>query len=205
MNRQERVTVHNKQDRLQITSGVPKVGDIQEGVPVLRKTGEGLVRYTKYKNTLYKEVLGRAEVTPSLVASTVTQSMNTCIFIYGDYASRSADYYLYGAQLQQFSSDVGFAMHRGGSIVGHSTRLEIEAATSGNDVTLEVRINDTNQALLENVFLQSGGTGYKTAYVSITKGLVTFSAGDLIQVHATEDGDMGWDDVLGFVEVAFDA
>lgn len=60
MNRQERIGLHKKQERLQITSGVPKVGDIQEGVPVLRKTAEGLVRYTKYKNTLYKEVLDRA-------------------------------------------------------------------------------------------------------------------------------------------------
>jgi|TARA_Y100000310_G_scaffold21411_1_gene20717 hypothetical protein len=63
MTRQERITRklgHSKQERLQVTPGVPNLGDIQEGVPALRKTAEGLVRYTKYKNALYKEVLGRA-------------------------------------------------------------------------------------------------------------------------------------------------
>jgi hypothetical protein len=53
---------HTKQERLQISNGVPSVNDLRTGVPVVRSTPEGVVEYTRYNNALYKKVLDRAEI-----------------------------------------------------------------------------------------------------------------------------------------------
>jgi len=42
---------------LQIKSGVPKVTDLNEGLPVLRSTIEGIVEYVRHNGVLYKNVL----------------------------------------------------------------------------------------------------------------------------------------------------
>ena len=60
MTRQERVNSHKKQEKLVIKRGVPAVGDLKEGVPVLRSTTKGLVEYVKHKGMLHKKVLDRA-------------------------------------------------------------------------------------------------------------------------------------------------
>ena len=57
MTRQERIALHKKQERLQVKSGVPKVADLEEGVPVLRSTNEGVVQYVRHNGVLYKNVL----------------------------------------------------------------------------------------------------------------------------------------------------
>jgi len=61
MTRQERIALHKKQERLQVKSGVPRVADLKEGVPVLRDTtkvgGEGVVEYVRHNGVLYKNVL----------------------------------------------------------------------------------------------------------------------------------------------------
>ena len=59
MTRQERISIHKKQERLQIKSGVPIVSDLEEGVPVLRSTAEGVVQYVRYNGVLYKKVFDR--------------------------------------------------------------------------------------------------------------------------------------------------
>ena len=59
MTRQERIALHKKQERLQVKSGVPTVGDLEEGVPVLRSTDEGVVQYVRHNGVLYKNVLER--------------------------------------------------------------------------------------------------------------------------------------------------
>ena len=59
MTRQERVALHKKQERLQIKVGVPFVDDLEEGVPTLRSTSEGIVEYTRHNKILYKKVLDR--------------------------------------------------------------------------------------------------------------------------------------------------
>ena len=56
MTRQDRVSLHKKQERLQVKDGVPLQGELQEGVPVLRKTVEGLVEYVLVRDELYKKV-----------------------------------------------------------------------------------------------------------------------------------------------------
>ena len=59
MTRQERLSIHKKQERLQVKSGVPVLSDLKEGVPVLRATNEGVVEYVKHNGVLHKKVLDR--------------------------------------------------------------------------------------------------------------------------------------------------
>jgi len=59
MTRQERISLHKKQERLQVKDGVPDVADLQEGVPILRSTSEGVVEYVKHNNVLFKKVLDK--------------------------------------------------------------------------------------------------------------------------------------------------
>jgi hypothetical protein len=59
MTRQERISLHKKQERLQVKDGVPDVADLQEGVPILRSTSEGVVEYVKNNGILFKKVLDR--------------------------------------------------------------------------------------------------------------------------------------------------
>ena len=59
MTRQERISLHKKQERLQVKRGTPSVTDLKEGVPVLRSTSEGVVEYVKHNNKLFKKVLDR--------------------------------------------------------------------------------------------------------------------------------------------------
>ena len=57
MTRQERISLHKKQERLQVKSGAPSTSDLKEGVPVLRTTSEGVVEYVKHAGVLHKKVL----------------------------------------------------------------------------------------------------------------------------------------------------
>ena len=59
MTRQERISLHKKQERLQVKRGTPSVTDLKEGVPVLRSTGEGVVEYVKTNGVMFKKVLDR--------------------------------------------------------------------------------------------------------------------------------------------------
>ena len=57
MTRQERISLHKKQERSQVKSGIPAVSDLVEGVPVLRSTSEGVVEYVRHNGVLYKNIL----------------------------------------------------------------------------------------------------------------------------------------------------
>lgn len=69
MTRAERVSLHLKQERIHSESSdtaVPEgqnLTDIPEGVPVFRKTSEGVVEYIKYQGVLYKSILERVILT----------------------------------------------------------------------------------------------------------------------------------------------
>ena len=61
MTRQERVSLHKKQERLQVGDGVPSVTDMKEGVPELRYVeGAGLTEYTRFNNVLHEKVLDKS-------------------------------------------------------------------------------------------------------------------------------------------------
>ena len=57
MTRQERISLHKKQERMQVKTGVPKVSELKEAIPELRVTPEGIVEYVKHNNRLFKKVL----------------------------------------------------------------------------------------------------------------------------------------------------
>ena len=59
LTRAERIALHKKQERLQVKNGTPFVRELQEGVPVLRSTSEGLVEYVRHNGVLFKKVLDR--------------------------------------------------------------------------------------------------------------------------------------------------
>tara|TARA_R100000951_G_C2486017_1_gene132994 strand:- start:33 stop:224 length:192 start_codon:yes stop_codon:yes gene_type:complete len=60
MTRQERVGLHKKQERTSISSGAPTIGELREGVPVIRRVpGEGLVEFIRDGNAMYKKLLDR--------------------------------------------------------------------------------------------------------------------------------------------------
>ncbi len=54
--RYSRITIHNKQDTLHLKNGKPKIAELSEGVPVLRKTLDGIVQYVRVNNVLYKSI-----------------------------------------------------------------------------------------------------------------------------------------------------
>lgn len=54
MDRDLRVLLHKKQERLLIKKGLPNIEELDEGVPVLRMTAEGLFEFVRYNNVLYK-------------------------------------------------------------------------------------------------------------------------------------------------------
>ena len=59
MTRQERVILHKKQERIQISKGEPSLSELREGVPVLRDIKNGVFEYVKHNGVLYKKELER--------------------------------------------------------------------------------------------------------------------------------------------------
>ena len=53
---------HIKQERQYVGNGVPLVNELEDGVPVLRSTSEGVVQYIRYNGILYKNVMKNALV-----------------------------------------------------------------------------------------------------------------------------------------------
>ena len=63
MTRQERVSLHTKQERLQVKNGAPSVSNMKEGIPELRYVdGSGLIEYTRFNNILHEKVLKKSNV-----------------------------------------------------------------------------------------------------------------------------------------------
>ena len=123
-------------------------------------------------------------------------------FVYGDIGLTSGDDYLFLMDTVQMSSTIGYRMLRSGSIVGHSTLINIIDDNNG-DMTFEVRINDVNQASLETEFLSSLGTGVKSDSVTFARHNANFVAGDIIQIFAQETGQMSYTNAVGYFEVQF--
>lgn len=58
--RYSRISIHNKQNALHLKSGKPSVRELDEGVPVLRKTSDGIEQYVRVNNVLYKSTFEKA-------------------------------------------------------------------------------------------------------------------------------------------------
>ena len=62
MNRKDRLARklgHSKQERVNISEGVPAARDLREGVPVIKSLKNGLFEYVKHNGVLYKKELNR--------------------------------------------------------------------------------------------------------------------------------------------------
>ncbi len=55
MTRSERISLHKKQERLQVKDGEPILSELKDSVPVLRNTSEGIVEFVKIKEKLHKK------------------------------------------------------------------------------------------------------------------------------------------------------
>tara|TARA_R100000781_G_scaffold105578_1_gene69407 strand:- start:355 stop:543 length:189 start_codon:yes stop_codon:yes gene_type:complete len=60
MTRQDRVSLHKKQERASIKDGVPTLNELIEDVPVYRMVNGLLTEYVKHRSILYKKVLDKA-------------------------------------------------------------------------------------------------------------------------------------------------
>lgn len=49
-----RTLLHTKQNRVNVQKGIPKLGDLTEGVPVIRVTAGGVIQYVRINNVMYQ-------------------------------------------------------------------------------------------------------------------------------------------------------
>ena len=71
---------HTKQERTQISQGVPSVSELRDGVSVIRSTSDGLVEYVRHKNALYRKVLDRADLARTTTTTVKKQDSTLPIF-----------------------------------------------------------------------------------------------------------------------------
>ena len=86
MTREERVSLHKKQERRNISSGVPRPSDIKEGVSEVRNIpGLGVVEYTKVNGSVVENVLNRppSKAIRDLTDSTVGTSGGNTVSNFG--------------------------------------------------------------------------------------------------------------------------
>ena len=53
MDRDTRNLIHKKQELIKIKKGTPLRSELSEGIPVFRRTNEGLQQFIKYNNEIY--------------------------------------------------------------------------------------------------------------------------------------------------------
>lgn len=127
-------------------------------------------------------------------------------FVYNRPQAGSSDQnQLWGQTPASGVSGDGIIMPSAGSVIAHTTSVDITLDTDG-DVTFEVQIDNVNASALENEFLATGGTGRKTAVNNVARNTsgATFTSGQNLSVLANETGTMAWDDVFGVVVAQLD-
>lgn len=55
-NREERLNISQRQDRVLVANGVPSSNQLEEGLPVFRKVGTNIVQYIKVNNKIYQSI-----------------------------------------------------------------------------------------------------------------------------------------------------
>ena len=180
--------LHNKQNRVRISKGKPKIGDLQEGVPVIREiytddpaanapVAEYLAMYVKHKGKLYENVLTKIDDKRSTSAASIAGSQEKTItsdllpekdleISLGSTVKRFKDVHL-GAETIYIGdlsiSQVG---------VGAAAKLQVNSGSSDN--------NDATEVLAHNI-----SPGLTTTTLGTTSGILTIE-----QTGAdTEDDD----------------
>jgi hypothetical protein len=103
------------------------------------------------------------------------------------------------------SSNLGYVMHRAGSIVGAGARFQCTSFSSTDTWSVDVLMN--NSSVFKPTGISVGGTGYYSTYGTQARETDTFAAGSLIQVkmNATIGLRATIDNVIGYFEVVFDS
>ena len=70
--RLSRIAIHKKQERTGLEKGMPTLVELQDDIPVLRKTDDGIVSFIKNNNVLYKSVyeIAKRSETGKFIATT---------------------------------------------------------------------------------------------------------------------------------------
>jgi hypothetical protein len=56
-NRQDRISVVERQERIFVGFGTPSPSELQDSVPVFRKVGANVIQYIKIGNQIYQQTL----------------------------------------------------------------------------------------------------------------------------------------------------
>lgn len=96
----------------------------------------------------------------------------------------------------------GYIMMRAGSITGISTNLEIVNASQ--DALIEIIIYKNGKPLGFGNTLSAASSGIKTDYDILSKGTITFEAGDVISVYLKSESNVIWKDVITMIEITTD-
>ena len=133
MSKSDRRSSHKKQERSQIKSGVPSIGDLKEGVTVFRFNNK-LVQYVKHKGILYTSEWNRVgaptpESTPAPAVSGTTHS-----HVYSDILETSSQFD--PQEIPEDAEDQGYMTFGNGVIMQWGT--EASSALEMIEVTFPI-------------------------------------------------------------------
>jgi hypothetical protein len=159
--------------------------------------------YISNTNDGITKIVGNTQITGSLTVSGELKGARA-IFNFGTAVSSGVEYYMKTVNGIQMSSNLGYVMHRPGSIVGAGARFQRISGTLTVYWACEILINNSLVYTTSAVSVNTGN--YFSTYGTQARGVDTFDAGDLIQVKM-KPVFPNWryiDNVIGFFEVVFD-
>jgi len=126
------------------------------------------------------------------------------VFLFGSKDAITTDGYMKTTNGVVMSADLGYTMHRDGSIVGASCRFECTSHSSNSTWNVDVLINNTTVFQTDTVSVTSA-TEFST-YGSQARNIDKFVAGDEMQVkmNVASGTTTTIDNMIGYVEVVFD-
>ena len=67
MERENRVSLHKKQERVHVGEGIPSVHELVDGVPVFRRVSGRVIEYIRIGQSLFESVFGKVTVSKAPV------------------------------------------------------------------------------------------------------------------------------------------
>ena len=201
-------------------SHAPSSLNMRDGEMVFaQESNKPLSMYKKYKGMLWKshmsrdgnefvdkdlEVKGKTTLRNDLTVGGELKGTRL-IFNFGTAVASYVDSYMKTVNGVIMSSNLGYVMHRAGSIVGAGARFQCTTFANNETWSVDVLVDDSS------VFKPTGvtvdGTGYYSTYGIQARGADTFGAGGLIQVKMNQASGLNKaeiDNVIGYFEVVFD-